>query len=208
MNDHVRKLRTALDTAEIELDTALRWGAELGQRLPRGARLLVAGNGGSAAQAQHLTAEIVGRYRDDRPPFSALALHAETSSVTAILNDYGPDEVYARQVRAHGRFGDVCLLMSTSGRSSNLLAAAKAARDTGQTVWALCGPRPNPLAELADEALCIAAADTATVQEVHLLAVHLICEAFDEALELVAVPLQVARPFTDRLAVGLGQVVR
>jgi D-sedoheptulose 7-phosphate isomerase len=144
--------------------------------------LLAAGNGGSAAQAQHLTAELVGRYREDRAPFWALALQAVTSALTAILNDYGRDEVFARQVRAHGRTGDVCLLLSTSGRSSNLLAAANAATEFGLRVWALCGAAPNPLAELADEALCVEATDTATVQEVHLVAVHVLCEAFDAAL--------------------------
>ena len=188
-SDHLRKLRAALDAAEPALDTTLTWGTELAERLSRGARLLVAGNGGSAAMAQHLTAEIVGRYHDDRPPFSALALHAETSSMTAILNDYGPDEVYARQVRAHGRWNDVCLLMSTSGRSPNIIAAAHSARDLGLRVWAMCGSRPNPLATLAHEALCIPADDTATVQEVHLLGVHLICEAFDAALGVSSAPL-------------------
>ncbi|CAM5680972.1 D-sedoheptulose 7-phosphate isomerase OS=Streptomyces griseomycini OX=66895 GN=FHS37_002862 PE=4 SV=1 [Streptomyces griseomycini] len=104
-----------------------------------GGRLLAAGNGGSAAQAQHLTAEIVGRYRDDRPPFSAIALHADTSSTTAIANDYGVDEVFARQVRAHGREGDVLMLLSTTGASANLLSAADAARAAGVRVWALTG---------------------------------------------------------------------
>lgn len=187
MSDHVRSLHAALDASGPALDTAARWGRALAGALSGGARLLAAGNGGSAAQAQHLTAELVGRYRDDRAPFSALALHAETSALTAILNDYGRDEVYARQVRAHGRLGDICLLMSTSGRSSNLLAAASAADELGLQVWAMCGPAPNPLAELADQALCVQAAQTATVQEVHLVAVHLLCEAFDAALP-VATP--------------------
>jgi D-sedoheptulose 7-phosphate isomerase len=162
----------------------------LADAMTGGARLLAAGNGGSAAQAQHLTAELVGRYREDRAPFSALALHAETSTLTAILNDYGRDEVYARQVRAHGRPGDVCLLLSTSGRSSNLLAAANAAAELSLRVWAMCGAAPNPLAELSDEALCVEATDTATVQEVHLVAVHVLCEAFDAALPVPA-PLAV-----------------
>ncbi|MCB5179179.1 SIS domain-containing protein [Streptomyces sp. SMC 277] len=164
-------------------DLLERWGAALAVVLPAGSRLLAAGNGGSAAQAQHLTAELVGRYRRERPPFSAIALHAETSSVTAIGNDYGYDEVFARQVAAHGRAGDVLVLLSTSGRSGNLLSAATTARARGVRVWALTGRSPNPLAEVADEALCIDAASTATVQEAHLVAVHLLCEAFDTALE-------------------------
>jgi D-sedoheptulose 7-phosphate isomerase len=159
-----------------------RWGTSLAERLGAGARLLVAGNGGSAAQAQHLTAELVGRYRDDRPPFSALALHADTSSTTAIANDYGVQEIFARQVAAHGRTGDVLMLLSTSGASANLLVAAKEAQRLGMTVWVLTGPAPNPLEGCADESLCVDAAATATVQELHLVAVHMLCESFDRAV--------------------------
>ncbi|URN18361.1 MULTISPECIES: D-sedoheptulose-7-phosphate isomerase [Streptomyces] len=165
------------------LDRIARWGARLAVVLPGGGRLLAAGNGGSAAQAQHLTAELVGRYRRERPAYSAISLHAETSSLTAIGNDYGFDQVYARQVAAHGRPGDVLLLLSTSGRSGNLVAAAAAARAAGMRVWALTGPAPNPLAEAAHEALCVDAASTATVQEAHLVAVHVLCECFDAAAE-------------------------
>ncbi|GAA2502853.1 SIS domain-containing protein [Streptomyces longisporus] len=160
-----------------------RWGTSLATRLGAGSRLLVAGNGGSAAQAQHLTAELVGRYRDDRPAFSALALHADTSSTTAIANDYGVQEIFARQVAAHGRAGDVLALLSTSGASANLLVAADQAHRLGMTVWALTGPAPNPLAAAADESLCVDAATSATVQELHLVTVHMLCEAFDEAVE-------------------------
>ncbi|MGW0912692.1 D-sedoheptulose-7-phosphate isomerase [Streptomyces sp. NPDC002784] len=159
-----------------------RWGTDLATRLGAGSRLLVAGNGGSAAQAQHLTAELVGRYRDDRPPFSALALHADTSSTTAIANDYGVQEIFARQVAAHGRSGDVLMLLSTSGASDNLLVAASEAHRHGMTVWALTGPAPNPLADAADDTLCVAAATSATVQELHLVAVHMLCEYFDRTV--------------------------
>jgi D-sedoheptulose 7-phosphate isomerase len=182
MSEHVQRLRRALGDAAPAFAVAGRWGRVLAELMPRGARLLVAGNGGSAAQAQHLTAELVGRYHDERTPFSAIALHAETSSLTAIANDYGIAEMYARQVRAHGDRGDVCLLMSTSGRSRNVLAAAQAARERGLLVWAMCGPEPNPLARAADESVCINAADTATVQELHLVALHELCEEFDAAL--------------------------
>lgn len=179
---HVHSLQVALERSAPALQTASCWGRSLAQSLPAGARLLVAGNGGSAAQAQHLTAEIVGKYRGDRAPFSAVALHAETSALTAILNDYGGDEIYARQVRAHGRAGDVCIVMSTSGHSSNVLAAARAARETGMAVWAMTGRGPNPLTDLADDVVCVDAGETATVQEIHLVAVHLLCEHFDDAL--------------------------
>ncbi|MFF9281603.1 D-sedoheptulose-7-phosphate isomerase [Streptomyces griseosporeus] len=180
---HCDELLDALHRFRERAALTERWGERLAAVLGGGGRLLAAGNGGSAAQAQHLTAELVGRYRDDRPPFSALALHADTSSTTAIANDYGVDEVFARQVRAHGRPGDVLMLLSTSGASANLLSAAAAGRAAGLSVWALTGPAPNPLMAGSDEALCVSGASTATVQEVHLVAVHMICEAFDAAVE-------------------------
>ncbi|MGV9245739.1 D-sedoheptulose-7-phosphate isomerase [Streptomyces sp. NPDC003710] len=180
---HCRSLERALVRLRRDgLHRIADWGVRLATVLPAGGRLLAAGNGGSAAQAQHLTAELVGRYRRERPAFSAISLHAETSSVTAIGNDYGFDHVYARQVTAHGRPGDVLVLLSTSGRSTNLITAAMAGRAGGLRVWALTGPGPNPLAEAADDALCIDADSTATVQEAHLVAVHLLCEGFDAAL--------------------------
>ncbi|MGW7056851.1 D-sedoheptulose-7-phosphate isomerase [Streptomyces sp. NPDC054887] len=179
---HCQSLRDALTGfREENLGRLAAWGAELAAVLPVGGRLLAAGNGGSAAQAQHLTAELVGRYRQERPAYSAIALHAETSSVTAIGNDYGFDQVYARQVSAHGRPGDILVLLSTSGRSANLITAAVTGRAAGLRVWALTGPGPNPLAEAADEALCVGADSTATVQEAHLVAVHVLCECFDAA---------------------------
>jgi len=181
--DHVGALVATLTSCGAALSrTTERWGRELADRLSRGHRLLVAGNGGSAAQAQHLTAELVGRYRDDRPPLSAIALHAETSTLTAVLNDYGADEVYARQVAAHGRPGDVLVLLSTSGRSPNVLRAGQAGRAAGLTVWAMTGRAPNPLSRLAHEALVVDGPSTATVQEVHLVALHLVCAALDVAL--------------------------
>jgi phosphoheptose isomerase len=158
-----------------------RWGTVLAERLAGGHRLLVAGNGGSAAEAQHLTAELLGRFDHDRRPFAAIALHADTSSLTAIGNDYGYEQVFARQVSAHARPRDVLLLLSVSGRSPNLLLAAAAGRTAGATVWALTGPAPNPLAAAADGAVCLPG-DTASVQEGHLVAVHALCGAFEAAL--------------------------
>ncbi|WP_308409515.1 PfkB family carbohydrate kinase [Streptomyces sp. A 4/2] len=193
---HIQALTTALP----RLDTGrLRsWGGLLADRLPAGARLLVAGNGGSAAEAQHLTSELVGRYRTERAPLSAIALHTDSSSVTAITNDYGASEVFARQVRAHGRPGDVLLLLSTSGTSPNILAAAQAGRELGLTVWALTGPAPNPLAEAADQAVCVDADQVATIQECHLVAVHLLCAAVDAHLTQ---PATATEPVRRRLIV-------
>ncbi len=179
---HLAELQEALDRFGPAAGLADRWGARLAGILPRGGRLLACGNGGSAAQAQHLTAELVGRYRDDRPAYSAIPLHTDTSAATAICNDYHADEVFARQVEAHGRPGDVLVAMSTSGRSRNVLRAAERARAGGLLTWAVTGPAPNPLATVCDEALCVDSAATGTVQELHLVAVHLICAAFDIAL--------------------------
>ena len=179
---HLRALRRPLDALEADLARIDGWGRHLAGVLVAGGRLLAVGNGGSAAQAQHLTSELVGRYRDDRPPFSAISLHAETSALTAIGNDYPPEELFARQVRAHGREGDVLIALSTSGRSPNVLGAAHAAAEHGLTTWALTGRRPNPLATEVDDAVVVDAPYTATVQEVHQVVVHLLCAAVDVAV--------------------------
>ncbi len=189
---HLAALRGALASLEAEVDRIDDWGRRLAGVLRGGGRLLAVGNGGSAALAQHLTSELVGRYRDDRLAFSALALHAEGSSFTSITNDYGADEAFARQVRAHGRAKDVLVALSTSGRSQNVLAAMEAARERGMHTWALTGRAPNPLADQCDEAVCVDAPATATVQEVHQVVVHLVCAAVDCAVgasaELRSVP--------------------
>jgi D-sedoheptulose 7-phosphate isomerase len=179
---HLAELAGPLEDLQADVGRVERWGRTLAGVLAGGGRLLAAGNGGSAAQAQHLTAELVGRYRDDRPPFSAIALCAESSAVTAIGNDYGIEELFARQVRAHGRPGDVLVAISTSGRSPNVLAAAHAAANVGMLTWALTGRPGNPLAERADDCLCVETPHTATVQEIHLIAIHLLCAAVDESL--------------------------
>jgi D-sedoheptulose 7-phosphate isomerase len=179
---HIASLQQALADFGDATEVSLRWGRLLAGALLGGARLLVAGNGGSAAQAQHLSAEVVGRYRDDRPPFSAVALHSEPSALTAIVNDYGIEEMFARQVSAHGREGDILVLMSTSGRSANLLSAARRANEIGIRTWAMTGCLPNPLAETCAESLTIPSPCTATVQELHLVALHMICDAMDQEL--------------------------
>jgi D-sedoheptulose 7-phosphate isomerase len=180
IDNHLTRLETALAQVRGQTPLLLRWGRLLAQELRSGARLLACGNGGSAAQAQHLTAELVGRYEAERRPFSALSLHTDTSAVTAIVNDYGPDELYARQVRAHGRPGDILLALSTSGTSRNVIAAAHTAARAGLRTWALTGPAPNPLASACQESLSVDAPATSTVQEVHLAVVHLLCAVVDE----------------------------
>jgi D-sedoheptulose 7-phosphate isomerase len=182
---HVDRLAAGLGSLRSQVRLLGRWGDHLAALLAGGGRLLAAGNGGSAAQAQHLTAELVGRYRDDRPAYSAIALHAETSTVTALVNDYGAAQMFARQVEAHGRPGDVLFLLSTSGRSPNCVVAAETARRYGLTTWALTGPGPNDLADAADEVLCLDVPETATVQELHLVALHILCAEVDRALGVV-----------------------
>ncbi|GLZ58791.1 D-sedoheptulose-7-phosphate isomerase [Micromonospora parva] len=182
LDTHLTNLAAALVPYRRCESQLTRWGSDLAHRLAAGGRLLVAGNGGSAAEAQHLTAELVGKLRDDRRPLSAIALHAETSALTAIANDYGYTDVYARQVRAHGRPGDILLLLSTSGTSANLVAAARAARDVGVTTWALTGVAPNPLADACDDVLAVASPDTQVVQELHLVTSHLLCEYLEQEL--------------------------
>jgi D-sedoheptulose 7-phosphate isomerase len=181
-HEHLHELVQALERFGACVDVADGWGVRLAEVLTGGGRLLAAGNGGSAAQAQHLTAELVGRYRHDRPPFSAICLSAETSSLTAISNDYPASELFARQVEAHGRPGDVLVLMSTSGRSENLVAAARRGVAAGLHVWSMTGPLPNPLAEHSTEVCAVDAPYTATVQELHLVALHIACAALDRAL--------------------------
>lgn len=179
--EHLRSVLPALVSLQYAAEHLATWGEELAARLLEGQRLLAAGNGGSAAEAQHLTAELVGRFDGERRAFSAIALHADTSAVTAIGNDYGFAELFARQVRGHARPGDVLILMSTSGRSPNLLRAVEAAREVGATSWALTGPGPNPLALSADDAVTIDARSP-NVQEAHLIALHALCRAFDAAV--------------------------
>jgi glycosyltransferase involved in cell wall biosynthesis/phosphoheptose isomerase len=184
--EHLAAVTGSLHRLEAELDHLTSWGERLTSCLLDGGRLLAVGNGGSAAQAQHLTAELVGRYQSERQPLSAICLHGDTSSLTAICNDYGIEEGFARQVRAHGRPGDVLLALSTSGRSPNVLAAVRAAREGGLEAWALTGPGPNPLAELCDEAIVLDCASAATAQELHQVALHLVCAAIDREIALRA----------------------
>jgi phosphoheptose isomerase len=177
--DRLEASRRGVATLAGEIDHLDRWGRHLRRRLDRGARLLVAGNGGSAALGHHLAAELVGRFEGDRAPYSALVLSAEPASVTAIGNDYGFDQAFARQVEAHGRQGDVFLALSTSGRSGNLLTAVGTARRLAVETWAMTGPAPNPLADAVDDVVAVPCAMTSTVQDVQQVAVHLLCLAFD-----------------------------
>jgi D-sedoheptulose 7-phosphate isomerase len=141
-----------------------------------GGKLLLFGNGGSAADAIHVAAEFVGRYLVERDPLPALALMANPSAVTAIGNDYGFDEVFARQVRALGVEGDVAIGLTTSGRSPNVVMGLVAAREIGMATIAMTGADPGPVGEAADLVIAVPSAETPRVQEGHMLAAHTICE--------------------------------
>lgn len=182
ITDHFAALRLAVDGIGPAEPKLAAWGTHLASVLAAGGRLLACGNGGSAAAAQHLTADLVGSFRDERIPLSAIALHADTSVLTALADDYGEEEMFSRGVRAHGRPGDVLVALSSSGASRNVLAAAKVAAEIGLTTWALTGPEPNHLASACHDAISVEAPTVATVQEVHLLLVHSLCIAVDDAL--------------------------
>jgi D-sedoheptulose 7-phosphate isomerase len=182
-------LSAAVAEHRAALDAVEALGADLGraadavaEAFASGGRLLLCGNGGSAADAQHIAAEFVGRYLKERAPFSAIALHANTSALTAIGNDYGFDEVFARQVRAHGRAGDVLLAISTSGKSPNVLRAIDAAREVGMTVIGLSGGDGGPMAAVCDVCLTAPAASTPRIQELHILIAHVLCGLVEDAL--------------------------
>jgi D-sedoheptulose 7-phosphate isomerase len=159
-----------------------RWAGMLKSCFDGGGTVVTAGNGGSAAHAAHLAGELVGRFLHDRPPLRAVCLASDGPTVTAIANDYGFTEVFARQVRAIVRPGDVVMLFSTSGGSPNVLAAARASRQCGATTLAFTGPGENALRDLADEVVAPTAPTTASIQDAHQVALHALCAGLDELL--------------------------
>jgi len=147
-----------------------------------GGKLLIAGNGGSAGDAQHIAAEFLSRYLLDRQPLPAVALTTDTSVLTAVGNDYGFERVFERQVRGLGRRGDVFLAISTSGRSSNVLAALRAARETGLITVGFTGSGANEMRAHCDHILCAPSEQTAIVQQIYLMAAHAICGVVEREL--------------------------
>lgn len=157
--------------------------ADLAERLQRGNKVLVCGNGGSAADAQHLVAELVNRFLLDRRPYAGLALTTDTSTLTAIGNDYGYDQVFAKQVEALGQPGDVLIAISTSGNAENVCAAVASAQQRDMHTLALTGGTGGRLAQLAAETVCISCTNqTPRIQEGHGLLIHILCERIEEIL--------------------------
>jgi D-sedoheptulose 7-phosphate isomerase len=145
-------------------------------------KVLLAGNGGSAADAQHIAAELVGRFIDDRAPLAAIALTTDTSALTAIGNDYGFEHVFARQVSALARPGDVFIAISTSGKSPNILAALKTARERKLVTIGLTRDGPTPMSALCDVTVGVPETETALIQQIHITAAHAICHLVEREL--------------------------
>jgi D-sedoheptulose 7-phosphate isomerase len=154
----------------------------IGDALLAGGQLLLVGNGGSAADAQHIAAELTGRFLRERRPLRAIALHANSSALTAVGNDYGFEHVFARELSAHARPGDVLLALSTSGNSPNILRAIDAAREHGVTVVGLTGASGGQMRGACDVCLCVPSARTPRIQEMHITIGHTICELVEERL--------------------------
>jgi D-sedoheptulose 7-phosphate isomerase len=157
-------------------------GLRMGECLRGGGRVLAFGNGGSAADAQHLAGELVGRFRRDRAALSAIALTTDSSVVTAIGNDMGYESVFRRQVEAHGRPGDVAVGITTSGRSPNVVQALQRARERGLVTMGLTGGGGGLLAAAVDYLIDVPHAETARIQEVHVMVVHVLCQIVEEAM--------------------------
>ncbi len=164
---------------DAELDHVLHQADDMAERLRRGCRILVCGNGGSAADAQHLAAELSGRYLKERRALAGIALTTDTSALTAIGNDYGFDHVFSRQVEALGRPGDLLIGISTSGNSPNVIRAVTSAKELGMRTLGLLGRDGGQLRTLVDDALVVPSPVTARIQEVHQMVYHFWCEALD-----------------------------
>lgn len=166
-------------------DVVMQAGDLLAQTLGAGGKILFCGNGGSAADSQHLAAELTGRFIKDRRPLAALALSTDTSALTCIGNDYSFDEVFARQVQGLGRSGDVLLGISTSGNSRNVIRAVEEARAAGMQVVGMLGRDGGALRELCDVSIVVPSQVTARIQESHILIGHTLCGLIEQRLGLV-----------------------
>ena len=188
---HLQRSREAIERAAGEralIAAIVAIADRIARSLREGGKLLLAGNGGSAADAQHIAAELLSRFVSDRAPLPAIALTTDSSVLTAIGNDYGFEQVFARQIRGLGRKGDVFIAISTSGRSPNILAALKAAREIGLVTVGFTGAKLTDMRALCDLALVAPSEETALIQQVHITAAHAICGLVER--ELFGAPKQ------------------
>ncbi len=184
----VRNIQGSVDVKTALLqDNAFRSllatiGLKMAQAIRDGHKVFFLGNGGSAADAQHLAAELTGRYLRDRPGLPGIALTVNTSSMTAIANDFSYDAVFARQLEALSTKGDVAVGISTSGGSANVLSALKVGRERGLLTVGMTGRTGGKLKDVADHCICIPSDETPRIQESHILAGHILCEIIEEEL--------------------------
>ncbi len=181
LEDSIQLKQTLLGDANLQ-QTVADLATDIVERYKQDKKVLFCGNGGSAADAQHLSAELSGRYYYDRPPLFSEALHVNTSYVTAVANDYSYEEVYARLVRAMGREGDVLIGLSTSGNSGNVINAMKVAREIGMKTVAFTGQGGGKMKEQADVLIEIPSTNTPRIQECHMLLGHTLCELVESSL--------------------------
>ena len=182
---HFRRSQQAVERAAADgkfVAATVAIAERIAAALKSGGKLLLAGNGGSASDAQHIAAEFVGRFVNDRAPLAAIALTTDTSALTAIGNDYGFDKVFERQVRALGRKGDVFVAISTSGRSANILAALQAARELGLINVGFTKDAQTPMHALCDLVLGVPSDETALIQQIHITTAHAICHLVEREL--------------------------
>lgn len=175
-------LDSALALLATRADILARAAVLLVETLRGGRKVLVAGNGGSAAEAQHFAAELVGRFKRERAPYAALALTTDTSILTAVANDYGYQDIFARQILALGRPGDLLIAFSTSGQSENLVRAAQAGRQRMMRIVAVTGERASNLERVADLTVHAPLLDTPCIQELHMAITHILCDIAETEL--------------------------
>ncbi|RAI43027.1 D-sedoheptulose 7-phosphate isomerase [Rhodoplanes roseus] len=182
---HFDRSREAMERAATDaelLDSIAEIAEAITRAFRSGGKLLIAGNGGSAADAQHIAAEFLSRMNYDRDPLPAIALTTDTSVLTAVGNDYGFDLAFERQVRGLGRAGDVLIAISTSGRSPNVMTALAAAKRLGVVTVGFTGEGPRDMAALCDHVLAAPSSSTPLIQQIHIVAAHAICTVVEDAL--------------------------
>ena len=183
-DEHLAQHRELFARLDALAPDVTRAAQRIADALSSGGKVMFCGNGGSAADSQHLAAEFTGRFVDDRRPLAALALSTDSSALTCIANDYAFDQVFERQLRALGRAGDVLVAISTSGRSPNVLRAATAARELGLSVVGLLGRDGGTLKPLCDVPLVVPSDTTARIQEAHIFIGHTLCALVERTLGL------------------------